>query len=207
MSADLEFITDWVERALALLVQQFKTKDDFKKFLECLLEEAQVIENVAKDLYFNRRLENAIGEQLDGIGQIVALERQGLDDDKYRDALKFQILLNASKGDPEILILALKEFTQSTIAKLYELFPAACYGEFSSETFDDFDTLNKKMQDLCAGSVKWLGSIIGNDQPFIFDQPYAVPPDTDEKYGGFAIVNASNEIIDDGYCGKFTIFS
>jgi hypothetical protein len=205
MTQQIEFVTDWKEKALSLLVEQFKDKQKLNDFLSCFLEEAQLLEDTFEQLYTLRWLDVAYGAQLDGLGQILALERQGLNDEDYRIALRFQALLNASKGESEILIEALKIFTRSDDVTFFEIYPAACYGYYSNYNYPITPYLNAKMQGLCAGGVKWYGSIIGNERPFIFDKLYTIPNDS-RLFGGFAIADASNNVIDDGTCGLFCFF-
>ena len=200
MATQIEFVTDWIGTALDLLVQQFKDKQKINDFLSCILEEAQVLEDAFKQLYELRSLDTAFGAQLDGLGDILALPRNGLDDEDYRIALKFQALLNASKGEPETLIEALKVFTRSTDVQYFELYPAACYGYFNNPDYQVTDELDKKMDNLCAGGVKWLGSIIGNDRPFVFDELYNIPNDP-RFFGGFSFADDLGNNLDDGTCG------
>lgn len=201
---DIDFVVNHIEKALGLLIQQFRGKEKWTDILSALLNESQNLENTFKDLYYNRSINTAVGTQLDGIGQILGLERGGLNDDDYRIALKFQAFLNQSKGEPETLIAALKVFTDSTKVHLYEIFPAEAYGWFDNPTHI-IGKLDEKMDSLCAAGVKWGGSIIGNDQPFIFDEGYKIPPDAVTLYGSFAIVDAGNNLITDGTQGQFSI--
>lgn len=204
MTKEIEFLTDRVNRALDLLIEQDRDKQNIRDYLSSLIAEMQVLEDVFKDLYLLRAIETAAGTQLDGIGQILVLNRDGRLDEEYRSALQFKAFLNQSKGEPETLISALKVFTKSTKVAVWEIFPATCYGWFDGDNIPD--NLDEQMDNLCAGGVKWGGSIIGNDQPFIFDKGYPKPPDDLRPiYGGFAIVDAANNLINDGFSGKFSI--
>lgn len=205
MAEEIIFLNDRVEKALDLLIQQDRTKQSIRDYLTALITEMQTLENVFKDLYLLRSLDSAEGTQLDGIGQILVLNRDGRSDEVYRIALKFKAFLNQSNGEPEILISALRVFTKSINVAVWEVFPATCYGWFDND--DNIPpNLDEQMDSLCAGGVKWGGSIIGNDQPFTFDQGYPKPPDDLRPiYGGFAIVDASNNLINDGFSGKFSI--
>jgi hypothetical protein len=205
MSKEITFYTDIPDFIAGLLVEQFKEKTNFVNFVKSLSQEAQTLENVFKDLYLDRSIDSGIGEQLDNLGEILGLNRNGQTDDVYRINLKFQAVLNASKGEPEILISALKIFTDSTIVYFYELFPAKCYGYFNNDTFIIPPDFNSKMDNICGGGIKWLGSIIGNHQPFIFDILYYIEGNPDQ-FGGFAAVDVSNVLVDDGTCGLFTFF-
>lgn len=189
MAKELTFYENVAEDTSNLLVQQFKTKQNFINFIQALSSECQLLENVFKELYTECSIDYAIGTQLDGIGQIVGLARNGESDDDYRIDLKLQILINASKGQPEILITALKIFTRSTVIILYEFFPAKCGGYFNN--FTNYPAnLNNKMQQICAGGVKWLFSIIGNEFPFACD---AAPPSG--LGGGLAGIDADGNIL------------
>jgi hypothetical protein len=205
MAREIIFLNDRIERALDLLVEQDRDKAKLRAYLTAYLSEFQVLEDVFKDLYLKRSLDSAEGAQLDGLGQILVLEREGRTDDEYRAALKFQAFLNQSKGEPETLIAALKVFTGATRVAVWELFPAKCYGWYDSDIPEIPPDLDAQMDSLCAGGVKWAGSIIGNKQPFVFDKGYPKPPDNRPIYGGFAIVDASNNLINDGFSGKFSI--
>lgn len=204
MAKEIQFISDHIAQALNLLVQQFRDKTTWTDILTAMLQEAQNIEDAFKDLYFYRALKTAFGVQLDGIGEILGLARNGLDDEDYRISLTFQAFLNQSKGEPEVLIAALKVFTNSTNVHVYEIFPAECYGWFNNH-LHLLSKLDEKMDGLCAGGVKWGGSIIGNEQPFVFDAGYTIPPDDITLYGSFAIVDAGNNLITDGTQGMFSI--
>lgn len=86
------------------LLQQFKGKPRFEDFLHNFCDQFQDLEDTLFDLYLNRALETAVGAQLDGLGQIIGLERGAMDDDDYRLRLKAQIQLNVSSGTPEELL-------------------------------------------------------------------------------------------------------
>lgn len=187
MAKELIFYDSVAEDTSNLLVQQFKTKQNFINFIQALCSECQLLEQIFEQLYTECSIDTSIGAQLDGIGQIVGLNRNGESDDNYRLDLKLQILINASKGQPEILITALQIFTRSTIVILYEFFPAKCAGYFNN--FDNyFSNLDDKMQQICAGGVKWLFSIIGNEYPFTCDE--------DPLCGGFAGIDSIGSIVD-----------
>jgi len=187
MAKEIIFYNDVEVDTSNLLVQQFKTKENFIQFIQALASECQVLEDVFKELYFERWLETCIGAQLDRIGEIVGLSRNGETDDDYRIDLKLQILINASKGEPEILITALKIFTRSTHVIIYEFFPGKCAGYF--DNFLHYPAnLDVKMQQICAGGVKWLFSIIGNEYPFTCDE--------DPLGGGFAGIDSMGNIVD-----------
>lgn len=66
---------DLVEHGLNRLAFQFKESDKLKDLISIQLDEFQVLDNTFNDLLENRLLDNAIGKQLDGLGEILGLPR------------------------------------------------------------------------------------------------------------------------------------
>jgi hypothetical protein len=187
----LTFYDNVVERALDLLLQQFKTRENIETVLTILLNQAQELENVNKDLYNGRYIDGAVGTQLDGIGSIVGAERSGADDEQYRNAIRFQIMINKSGGEPETLIEALRFISQSDKVSLKEFFPAKVAGEISNpdNLINLPENINVYMQALCGGGIKWLYTIITNGFPFTCDE------DGDSKTGGFSMVDGTGTLL------------
>lgn len=92
---------DQVDQALALLLTQFKSKEAIEQWLASYVVQVQEIEAALFQLYANRAIETAVGVQLDGVGQIVGLLRDGRTDADYRERLRIQILINLSSGTIE----------------------------------------------------------------------------------------------------------
>jgi hypothetical protein len=194
----LEFYDDVVNRALDLLLQQFKTKENIAQVISIFAQQYQEIEDVLKDLYNGRYIEGAVGTQLDGIGSIVGAERFGATDEQYRNVIRFQIMINKSGGEPETLIGALKFISQSAKVSLREYFPAKVGGEISNadNLINLPENINRYMQALCGGGIKWLYTIITNDFPFTFDD------DTNSETGGFSMVDTMGVLLP--YGGLFS---
>lgn len=75
-----------------------------EKLLYCWVEEAQELDAAAFEVLTETTLDTAVGAQLDGLGQIIGIERRGASDDRYRCCLKAQISINLASGTiPEIL--------------------------------------------------------------------------------------------------------
>lgn len=75
----------------------------FRDFLRVLAEQPQLFYEVALDVRDGFDRETAVGDQLDMIGSIVDLAREGFADDRYRELLDIQIelLLSAARDDAE----------------------------------------------------------------------------------------------------------
>jgi hypothetical protein len=121
---DSILITNYCERASDRLIEQFETKQNINKYLCALIEPFQELEYVFGDLLQLRTLSLASDAQLDGLGDIVGIARKGLADDAYRNAIRFQIGLNFSNGEPETIIALAKNLTEATQVNLKEIYPA-----------------------------------------------------------------------------------
>lgn len=91
-------IKSHVEDATARLLEQFKNAPNVKAVITVLAQRAQAIEDAIGGVDDGRRLANAQGQQLDGIGELVGQPRNGLDDPTYRIFLYGAIAKNNSNG-------------------------------------------------------------------------------------------------------------
>lgn len=97
---------------------------NLKKLITIYIEELVECQQVLSDLLIFRTINNSTGVQLDGVGDIVGENREGRNDTDYRAAINIRIFVNASSGEPESLILALKEATNATTIYYNEVYPA-----------------------------------------------------------------------------------
>lgn len=114
-------ITTHVADALARLIEQYKSKPKIEGFMRAMVNQFQELEDVGDTLFLQRMLDDSVGEQLDNFGTIVALEREGFDDDFYRILLAVKIGQNISRGEPERIISVLKILTQATLVHYQNL--------------------------------------------------------------------------------------
>ncbi|MCK5609844.1 hypothetical protein KAR91_48680 [Candidatus Pacearchaeota archaeon] len=117
-------ITNHTERALSLLIEEFKHRVNIVKLIKVMVDQAQEIEDMENDLLTDRRLDQAADAQLDIIGDIVGEDREGRSDEDYRAAIRFKIYINVSHAEPETLIAAIKFITIATRVRLWEIQPA-----------------------------------------------------------------------------------
>lgn len=115
---------NFCDRAKDRLIHQFKTKPNLEKYLCVFADEFTELQSTLISLKNLRKLSAASNAQLDGLGDIVGVERLGRTDTQYRAAIYVQIILNRSNGEPETLLAAVKSLTDSTEAHLTEIFPA-----------------------------------------------------------------------------------
>jgi hypothetical protein len=94
----LAWIESHCENGRELLLEQFKNKPRLEAVLCALLGPVQELDDACWQLLTGRAIDNAVGLQLDGIGQIVNLARLGWTDDQYRRFLRAQPLVLRSTG-------------------------------------------------------------------------------------------------------------
>lgn len=101
-----------INRALDRLTDELD-KEGIKILLESLIEvQSQVSEEFIK-LANARSIDESSGEWLDYIGEIFNVKREGLNDEDYREAIRFKISVNNADGTPNIMIDLIKNFTES----------------------------------------------------------------------------------------------
>ena len=190
MSEIIKYYDNITDRTVALLLEQFKTKENFIKFIEVLTQEYQYLENVFKEIDELTWLNTSSGIQLDRLGEIIGYRRESRNDDDFRDYLHFGILLNKSAGEPEFLITALKELTSGSFVRLYEIFPASCFGH--TDGLDLPINIVTEMDDLALGGVWFLYVSQTDGAPFSFDS------ETVETGGfGFAWIDGGGSPVDE----------
>lgn len=117
--------TPGVEAGLARLVTQFRQQPKIEAVLRSLLGSVQEAQEAIESLRNGRALRHAVGAQLDGIGQIVGLERGTMGDEEYRHRLGIQIRVNLANGTPEDILETLALVLGRTVGiRLTETFPA-----------------------------------------------------------------------------------
>ena len=113
---------DVVERGLSRLLWQWEDSPLLRGMLESYLTAGQEIEDAFFQLLSERGINEAIGAQLDVLGDIVGEARQGREDDKYRLAILSRGLINNSNGTPEELLEIVATATGATAPALWEHF-------------------------------------------------------------------------------------
>lgn len=87
-----------VVEARTLIIEQFKNTKYITGFLDAYSRRVQELEGVFFDILDSRILDNATGDQLDKLGDLVGEERLGRDDDQYKPAIRIRIRVNKSQG-------------------------------------------------------------------------------------------------------------
>lgn len=117
--------TKHIGQAFARLLEQFKDKQRLKKVIEILLRPLQEAEDMFWSLYTDRRLDSAVGAQLDVLGRIVLEKRDGRSDDDYRAIIRVKVKVLRSNGSAADLMAICDLMLQGTAYAYNEHYPAA----------------------------------------------------------------------------------
>ena len=169
----IQLITDHIQQAQDKLREQYKNKPNFLAFLDTFVKQVQDLEEVFYNLSVSRSILEAIGIQLDLLGELLNRPRQGKSDEAYRISLLAKIAKNISRGTPEDVLGVFKILTSSNFVEIMD----GNIGEIilladHTLTQADVNTVLREMQSVpCAGvRISAVGSFnpIG---PFAFFGP------------------------------------
>lgn len=148
-------IASFVTRGLALVVTQLRGKTKFEALISSYLEEIDEIETALWQLQEERWLDTAEGEQLDGIGRIVGVRRNGTDD-HYRLRLRAQIQILLSSGTiPEILRIFRLLIDSAATLRYTPFYPAAYQIRVGNQALEDYELieLSRALTETCPAGV------------------------------------------------------
>ena len=111
----------FVESLKKDLLEQYKTRPNIESFVEVIGIELEAVLQFLEDLNFKRNVYDAVGEQLDGVGDIVGLSRReaailagvpvsAMTDDEYRRYIIYKILKNTCDCTYNSLMTAIRMF-------------------------------------------------------------------------------------------------
>lgn len=124
-------LNNYVQLALSRLLQQYQGRTLITGVYTAIAQECQDLENAIFSLDGGRQLWNgtstpAYGQQLDGIGEIVGISRNGLDDQQYILFLFGKIAENFSDGTIESVLAVIQYLFQGQII-IQAIYPAGLY--------------------------------------------------------------------------------
>jgi hypothetical protein len=114
-----------IQEAESLILNQFAKSQKLKGLILGLVKPFQDALDSIESLHYGRYVDQANGETLDIIGQLVGQPRNGLDDENYRPWIKVRIHLNNCSGTPDsvLTILAILFDSTTTNVRMEELPP------------------------------------------------------------------------------------
>jgi hypothetical protein len=104
--SELVQITDYNSRVLSLIIEQFKEKETVKGIPRAMNIQANDLEEALFEIRDNYWITTAVGVQLDVIGHILNIPRDGRADEEYRTFLLSRVGASFS-GTPEEIIATL----------------------------------------------------------------------------------------------------
>ena len=107
-----------------LLITQFKTQPNMVALAQIFGAKIQEIEDALFQLFNLRGVNTAFGAELDVLGAIVGVIREGLSDTDYATAIRAEILLNISSGTIQQLLALMYATYPSATFTLHEGYPA-----------------------------------------------------------------------------------
>jgi hypothetical protein len=107
-------ITNHVQQALNRLLQQYQGRPNITGLLTALITQCQLLENAIYPIDQYRQLAYAYGEQLDNIGTVIGLERNGLPDNEYFVLLLGTIAENNSDTTAPTMLNIVQTIFQSS---------------------------------------------------------------------------------------------
>lgn len=132
----IEKIDDHEERAEARLPRHLETADKFRQLVQLYAARIQAIDDELVKLLDLRAISTAAGAQLDGIGEILDLERGvGQSDADYRADMFGRTAELQKSGEIDTLIVALTNLTGASDVRLHESFPVTVHMTYDTAVF------------------------------------------------------------------------
>lgn len=118
-------ITDHVQQAVDRVLWQFDDSDRLIELIRALNLPIQTLEDAIYPLFDGRALDNAVGQQLDNLGQLIGIPREGRPDEEYRVLLQTEIFILGSQGRiSDINQLIKLIYGEEAIFRIREEYPA-----------------------------------------------------------------------------------
>lgn len=170
---DLEPI-NVVDKGVNRMVWELQTGENHVKFLTLFLKQIQEVEDTFFQILDAGNIDLAEGIQLDLIGYILGVTRDGMGDDSYRDFLKFQVLVNTADGTYESIYNAFFSLTSSEDIRIIE--SGTAFGCLFFSGKNAFNSSSKVlMENVKAAGTRWIvkGDFYSNCLLFAWEKPNA----------------------------------
>jgi len=155
-----ELITQFTdhEGRVSRLIEQFQNKPDLEALIRVYLRQLQDVEDALFEIILERDLDNAVGVQLNVIGNLVGQPRTTSDDNRYRTSIRARIAINLSDSTPEDVIkVALLLLVDGESFKLREEPPAQLrVTVLDPLTSGDADLIEELLEATDPGGVRLL---------------------------------------------------
>ena len=148
-------LIDHVARGLSKLPSQYENSENLKHLLQVFLEELHEIEVCLNDIQLQKDIDLAVGVQLDGIGEHLGKNREGLSDTDYRRVLKVKRIINAGEGQYSTMKSLWRTLLGSTAATVLPEYPAgvALYSDVGTPTIETLDLFTSALPSTVTASL------------------------------------------------------
>ncbi len=163
-------ILDHLARGLGLTAAQLKRQPLWQSLASALLASVQDLEDQIFAMLAGRELNTAVGVQLDALGNILGVKRDGRIDETYRLRLRVQVLINLSSGTiPDLLAIVTKlGFTATLTEYIPAAFVIVVNGAVTAAQGDDLAMAIRTAKAGCVNAVVEYSLFSGNTT-FTFD--------------------------------------
>jgi hypothetical protein len=158
--ADITYTDSHATDALARLIEQYKGRPRMEAFIQAFADRVQDIEFALYMTLVESAIDDAVGAQLDVLGDLVGQDRQGMVDNEYRSFVKARIKANRSDGTIEQLIeiadliLESQDVPPEDLIEVMELYPATVLFEAFGVTANPLITWRDFLESAAAGGVR-----------------------------------------------------
>jgi hypothetical protein len=191
--------TDHLDRGKALLLAQFKGKQNVEALLGAGLAQVQELEDAIYGMLIGRWLPNAVGAQLDILGKIVGQQRGGRSDETYRLWIAARAMVNRSSGLPEQIYDIVRKLVPVGTALWLEETPPAAFSFHVQDPIDEDDgsEIAKIVRQAKAAGVRSLLHWHRSAGVFRFNFGTDLEADTVHgfDYGEFAAVSDGSGVV------------
>jgi hypothetical protein len=186
-------ITDYEDRAENLIPEQLKKiyggsnkglQSNFAKEIRLFASQVQALEDAAWDVYTKRTIDAAVTFSLDAvldrIGELVGESRLARSNFDYAVAIRARIQMNASQGEPERLISAIRSVCDTEDIDYQDLSPATIHIQFGSDTAPS--NILEIMKKIKSGGVQIFLVKSDPDDAFMFASESTSETDSDHGF-------------------------
>lgn len=180
-------ITDYLAQTQALEMQQYKGTPRFNAIIAAIVAQCQFLETQLFAVNSGRTLYGSVGEQLDELGTLFDVARNGLTDDEYRLFIIGAIAEQNSNTTIQTILNVTLLLFRPQVVLLFETFPAEIELDLyvvGLET-DLWHLVYPMIQKSLGGGIK-LGSVVTGDltSPFRFSDALAgtIPPGASQGF-------------------------
>lgn len=177
-------VVDHINEAKGKLREMYKKKPNIEGLIDAIMGQLQPIEEALNGIATKTSIYDAEGVQLDLLGLLLDLERQGFTDELYRIRLLARIAQNVSKGTGEDIINVYKLLMRARYVQLEENYPAGVkVTAVGANQIGDISDIKAATKGAALGGVSLdTFAVVGN-------VPFCFADDTDPLGQGWGDLN------------------